>query len=246
MGIGRWFPVVLGGILCLLLLRGGGGEGQTPVRFSPPETDPPAVTTTPPTLELPCVARGSRLIVEKLVRYEGDFWEDGSDRYVTDVMALVICNPGSTMIRCAEITVRQGQRQLRFAVTCLPPNSRVLVLESSGAAYSAAPLNACRCDSLAALEPAAGLAVTPAGPVTVLLHNETDDIFQEIILCCKRYDAGSGLYLGGITYITPAGPLTPGEIRQLSPSRYVEGSSRIVCITTGTQQSFSPFVQTSV
>jgi hypothetical protein len=231
MGFGRWFPVVLGGILCLLLLRGGGGEAQTPVRFSPPETEVTAATTTPPTLELPCVARGSRLIVETLVCYEGDFWEDGSDRYVVDAMALVVYNPGNTMIRCAEITVQQGQRQLRFAVTCLPPNSRVLVLESGGAAYCAAPLTACRCDSLTVLEPASGLTVTPAGPVSVRLHNENDTSYRQVILCCKRYDADSGLYLGGITYITPAGPLAPGETTELTPARYVEGCSRIVCIT---------------
>lgn len=234
MGFGRWFPVIVGGLLCLFILRGGTGEEQAPVLFSPPETEALAVTAAPTVLELPCVARGSRLIVEKLVCYEGDFWEDGSDRYVVDVMALVVYNPGSTMIRCAEITVWQGQRRLQFAIACLPPNSRVLVLERSGINYSAAPLTECRCDLLTVLEPASGLTTASAGPVTVRLHNATDQSFQDIVLCCKRYDADSGLYLGGITYITPAGPLAPGEIKQLAPARYVEGRSRIVCITTGT------------
>ena len=231
MGCGRWFLLVLGSILCLGFIRWGSPEGQPAVQFLPTETDASAVTAAPPSIELPCVARGSRLIIENLVSFEGDFWEDGSDRYVVDVMALVVYNPGNAMIRCAEITVQQGQRQLRFAISCLPPNSRVLVLERSGIAFSAEPLSACRCDLLTVIEPTPHLTTEPAGPVTVRLHNETGQSFQEVILCCKRYDADSGLYLGGITYITPAGPLAPGETAELAPARYVEGCRRIVCIT---------------
>ena len=231
MGCGRWFLLVLGSILCLGFIRLGSPEEQPAVQFLPTETDASAVTAAPPSIELPCVARGSRLIIEKLVSFEGDFWEDGSDRYVVDVMALVVYNPGNTMIRSAEISVQQGQRQLRFAISCLPPNSRVLVLERSGIPFSAEPLKACHCDLLTVLEPALGLTTTPAGPVSVQLRNQSDTSYPQIILCCKRYDADSDLYLGGITYITPAGPLAPGETTELAPARYVEGCSRIVCIT---------------
>ena len=233
MGCGRWFLLVLGSILCLGFIRWGSSEEQPAVQFLPTETDASAVTAAPPSIELPCVARGSRLIIEKLVSFEGDFWEDGSDRYVVDVMALVVYNPGNAMIRSAEISVQQGQRQLRFAISCLPPNSRVLVLERSGIPFSAEPLNACRCDLLTVIEPTPHLTTEPAGPVSVQLRNESDTSYQQIILCCKRYDADPGLYLGGITYITPAGPLAPGETTAPTAARYVEGCSRIVCITTG-------------
>ena len=231
MGCGRWFLLVLGSILCLGFIRLGSPEEQPAVQFLPTETDASAVTAAPPSIELPCVVRGSRLIIEKLVSFEGDFWEDGSDRYVVDVMALVVYNPGNAMIRSAEISVQQGQRQLRFAISCLPPNSRVLVLERSGIPFSAEPLKACHCDLLTVIEPALGLTTTPAGPVSVQLRNQSDTSYPQIILCCKRYDADSDLYLGGITYITPAGPLAPGETTELAPARYVEGCSRIVCIT---------------
>ena len=78
--------------------------------FSPTTVPVQTEPTPAPALEFPCVARGSELIVEKLLSYEGEFWEDGTNDYAVNIAALVVYNPAPFGIRKAELLIRQGQR----------------------------------------------------------------------------------------------------------------------------------------
>ena len=185
----------------------------------------------PPALELPCVARGSELIVEKILSYEGEFWEDGTNAYVVNVAALVVYNPASYGIQKAEILIRQGQRQLAFYISYLPPNSRVLVQERCRNAYVPGDLTQCQCTFLEKTEwQNAPVTVTPAGSNKLLLQNETASKFSSVTLHYRLYSAEFGLYLGGISHRITASPLLPGESLMLRPAHYAENRSQIILV----------------
>jgi hypothetical protein len=215
----------------MVVFRWDGTGRQPTVQFRPEETEIVAATVPSASLELPCVVRGSRLVVEKLVCYEGDFWEDGTDRYVTDVMALVVHNPGNTTIRRAELSVSQGERQLLFVITYLPPNSRVLVLERNQCGFAAESLTGCRCIGLEeqSVEPQTDIRLENAGIRNLWLYNDAE-FPQQITLHYKRFDTEQGVYLGGITYQLAVGPIAPGKQRNVSPLRYVQGFFKVVLL----------------
>ena len=203
------------------------------LQFSPPATSAQTVPITQPALELPCVARGSELIVEKIVSYEGEFWEDGTNAYAVNIMALVVYNPASFGIRKAEIVLLQGQRQLTFHISYLPPDSRVLVQERCRNAYVPGDLTQCRCTFLEKMDwQTAPLSLESTGTGTLRLKNEADTPFSSVTLHYKQYDKISGLYLGGISHQLTASPLAPGESLHLSPAHYTENRSRVVLIET--------------
>lgn len=232
MGFRRVSLIVLGGLLCTAFFRQGLPKEKPAVQFTPPVTVPSAPTTAPLSPELPFVIPGSDLILEKLVSYEGDFWEDGSDRYVTDIMALVVYNPRNQFIEEALLQLQLGGKTLFFRITCLAPNSRVLVLEQHQSGYAPGPVTDCRLLRLSKA-PAAfpeGIHAENAGDREVLLRNSTADT-QNVTLRCKRYDADAGLYLGGISYDTTGVRLPAGALLRISPERYVEGHTKVVSIT---------------
>lgn len=232
MGFRQVSLIVLGGLLCTAFFRQGLPNGKPVVQFTPPGTAPSASATAPMPPELPFVIPGSELILETLVSYEGDFWEDGSDRYVVDVMALVVYNPRNVFIGEAELQLQQAGRILSFRITCLAPNSRVLVLEQQQSGYAPDPVTDCRLLRLSK-EAAAfpeGIRTENAGDREVLLQNDTAAT-QSVTLRCKRYDPDSGLYLGGISYDTEGVLIPAGAVLRISPERYVEGHTKIVCVT---------------
>ena len=217
-------------ILAVLLVTSLAACALDMPQTTPAPSTPPA-TTTQPTLELPYVIRDSGLIIEKMVCYEGDFWEDGSDDHAVDIMALVIFNPGTEGVRSTDISVWQGHRQLRFVVTYLPPGSRVLVLERLRNSYSSEPLTECRCVTLDRnWDPSDAVTVEPSGIRDLTLRNTTQQDLQAMTLRYKRYSPEAGLYLGGVTYHLTIEPLGSDKSLLIRPPRYVEGAYRIVLV----------------
>ena len=203
------------------------------LHFSP-STAPIQTEPAPsPTLELPCVARGSELIVEKILSYEGEFWEDGTNAYAVNIAALVVYNPAPYGIRKAEILICQGQRQLAFYISYLPPNSRVLVQERCRNAYAPGDLTQCRCTLLETLPWQDGaLTVEDAGMDALLLKNETEAPLASVTLHYRLYSEEFGLYLGGISHQITASPLLPGESLRLQPAHYTKNRSRVTLVET--------------
>ena len=201
--------------------------------FSPTTVPVQTEPTPAPALEFPCVARGSELIVEKLLSYEGEFWEDGTNDYAVNIAALVVYNPAPFGIRKAELLIRQGQRQLAFYISYLPPNSRVLVQERCRNAYVPGDLTQCRCTLLEKMPWQDGaLAVESSGTDALLLKNETDRPFPSVTLHYRQYSEEFGLYLGGISHRITAAPLLPGESLILRPRHYRHNGSRFILVET--------------
>ena len=234
-----WILLIPALILAGLSVSGQTGDRQTDVQFLPTASAVPPVptSTAPPALELPYVIGEAGLIVERMVCYEGDFWEDGNDMPAVDTMALVVYNPGTSGIRRAQIVAMQGNRQLCFEITFLPPGSRVLVLERFRKPYSREPLTRCRCEAVEkmAWEEPASVRVTPVGACRLLVENTGSDL-QAVTIRYKRYDRESEMFLGGITYQLTLEPLLSGGQMEISPMRYTESGSRIVLVETQTNE----------
>ncbi len=223
-----WIVLVLG-MLALLVWRGP-GKSQEAVVFT--TTAPPQTQTalqTQGSKPMPWVLSQAGLIVERMVAYEGPFWEDGSDDPVVDIMALQVYNPGPSGIRHVRIEAEQGSRILAFEITWLPPNSRVLVLERSRQSYQEIALSDCRSTDLDKTPWVSDpeITVTPEGMCSLLAENR-GQAPAAVLLRYKTFDEKEGLYLGGITYCLQLPTMAPGEITCVTPYRYLVGGSRLV------------------
>ncbi len=221
-----WIVLAVG-VLALLVWRGP-GEPQEAVVFTATTPAPTAQQTQDPK-PMPWVLAQAGLIVERMVAYEGPFWEDGSDDPVVDIVALEVYNPGATGIRYARIEAEQGGRMLTFEITWLPPNSRVLVLEKGRKGYAKTALSDCRCTDLDRTAWASDpeIAVTPEGACSLTVENRGQTA-ASVLLRYKTFDEKERLYLGGITYSYQLPTLAPGEKTCVTPYRYLTTGSRLI------------------
>ena len=215
------------GILCF---GEGKGSAELPV-FSQPEQTVAALATSPRSeVEFPCVLRETGLILQNLARYDGLFPEGEEEREVVNAAALMVYNPGVEWIRSAKILVTQGGQDFLFEITCLPPNSRVLVVEKSAKNYSEAPVDRCRCLSFSSskdtlLPGEIGVTDTQSG---FAVENRAEQEIHGLTVYYKQYMADGDFYLGGYTYKKELTELAPGEHREMDAYRYVPGHSRVV------------------
>ncbi len=180
---------------------------------------------------LPCRIAGTPLLAEQIVCYEGPFSEDGTDREVADVAALILRNTGPVELAHAQVLIRQGQRQLLFRATNIPAGAAVLVLENRGAAYVQAAYSSC--SGMAVREEAVSLTpqqlrVEAVELATMRVTNLTDRPLENILLYYKTWSGDSGLYLGGITYKTRIAALGAGESVCLQPYHFANGYSKVL------------------
>ena len=98
----------------------------------------------PVLLAFPYTLPNSTLVVEEIVSYHGQYWEDGSGDMVENVAGLMIYNPTDRMIEFGAIALEQAGEQLYFFVYQLPPLSRCLVLERDRTTCRAQEITACR------------------------------------------------------------------------------------------------------
>ncbi|MEE1327426.1 MAG: hypothetical protein UHS47_02670, partial [Oscillospiraceae bacterium] len=90
-------------------------ENQT-APDSSEETDPDQVpqetnetqNSTGNILSFPYAIPGSDLVIEQVNSYDGLFFEDGSDREVSNVTAIVLANKGNSCMEYVNITMKCG------------------------------------------------------------------------------------------------------------------------------------------
>lgn len=202
-------------------------------------TEPPLslqTQTTAPSvkkeLEFPIVVKGSELIAEHAVRYEGPFLEDTKQEPVSDVLALMVYNPGGKFVDNALLCLQQGERVLLFEITMLPPGSRVLVLEKNAQPYTEDGFSRCMCLSLELMPEGERKDITVKEENGALvIENLSDKEINNVTLFYKQFDHKEGFYLGGYTNRTNIGEVLPGKSREIMPYRYVLGYSKVVAVT---------------
>lgn len=183
-------------------------------------------------VDFPC-ALADGLVAEKLLAYDGPFWEDSSGEAVSCVAGLMLSNTGSRMIEFGAITVEQGGRMLHFFIYDLPPGSRCLVAEWQRQSFSEEELQGCRAGILRwgyqELSREEVNYVGTDGYLTVV--NRTPKT-QNIVARYKRYDPEKDHFLGGMAFsahFLGAEPQTP---KTLAPEHYHAGKARVVSVST--------------
>lgn len=223
---------ILGGLAVLGVLWGmaGGEEAREVVAFSPTVAPVESETVVHKILEFPFVVRDTGLIVQHMAQYEGPFLESEEQEPVAQVAALMICNPGKRMVTSAELVLTQGERILRFSFTCLPPQSRILVLEAGGQLYSSEAVDSYQCLSFAE--------ETPPQPAVQVTDSENgleitnrSSVATTVTLYYKQYIGDGDFYLGGVTGQVQVKDLAVGESRNISPMGYAPKYCHIVKIT---------------
>ena len=230
--MGRKWWIVVGLVVAAICCDSAKATKVLPTESLPSfqaQTTPPSVKKE---LEFPIVVKGAELIAEHAVRYEGPFLENAAQEPVSDVIALMVYNPGSAFIGNALLCLHQGERVLLFEITVLPPGSRVLVLEKNGQLYTEEAFSRCVCLFLELMPEQESQDVTVREENgTLVIGNRSERNVNRITLCYKQFDYKEGFYLGGYTNRASIGGLLPGESREVILYRYVSGYSKIVALT---------------
>lgn len=232
----RWIVVLLAVTVVFLGIRGEGKEAtHTVPSFSSPETTVPVTSESKETVEFPYVLRGTGLIAEHLAQYEGEFLENDSREPVSGVAALMVYNPGSHGVYQVTVQLLQGEAVLTFEIACLPPHSRVLVLEKDAKPYSRQSVQSCLCLSFSrenfgvqgekvSLREENG---------SLILKNISGKTLPAVVVIYKQYAPQGKFYLGGAVDRCEIGVLEPEESVAVMPYGYAPGYSHVLAITTG-------------
>ena len=187
-------------------------------------------------LSFPCDIADTNMRALQLVRYEGPFWEDDSEKEVVNTAALLIENTDGYLAAGAVI-LEWEENRLVFELYDLPPGERVLVLEKDRQSFqSGVPTNCYGWETEAYPENMGFVTVEDAGGMSMAVTNCTDGTLPVVQICYKSCDPGSGMYIGGISYRVEVRDLLPGERRYISPYHYASGSSKVVQVITWVEE----------
>ena len=179
-------------------------------------------TTNIPTISFPYTIEGTDLVVEKISSYKGYFIEDGSDKKVSNVAAIVLKNEGDNL-EFAGIGISQGERSLGFSASQIPAGATVIVLEQNGASYSSDPYYTATATTKSAdkFEMSEKLvSVKDNGKNAITVTNISDKKLSEVKVFFKSYLPDKDAYVGGITYTMTLTDLEPGTSTDVSSKHY--------------------------
>ena len=209
----------------------------------PKETVPNEKTEKPDTsqnkpnysIRLPYTIPGSGLVIEQINSYDGLFLEDGSDKEVTNVTAMVLANTGDVCAEYIEITIDRDGVQLKFIASALESGGKMIVLEASGKQFSNGQYSKCVADVATLSEFTMSenqLRVEETAEGSLLVTNITGKDIPCIRIFYKFYMTDSDVYVGGITYTAKVTDLAAGASCTITPSHYLKGYSKIVMVKT--------------
>lgn len=174
---------------------------------------------------------GTCLLAAETVRYDGPYWEDGSNEQVSGVAALVVENQGGLLVSGGAVIVEIGNERMVFEISFLPPGEKVLVLEKDRKPFSYQTPITCYGWTREEYPENPGLvSVESVGLGGLSLINHTGSAIPAIEVRYKNYDPEKGMFLGGISYCVIERELMPKESRLLNPVNFSTRGSRIVQI----------------
>ncbi len=213
-----------------------------PIQTKPAETDPPAtepVATQPTepdnTIRFPYEIAGTGLVIKKINSYDGLFFEDGSDREVTNIAAIVLTNTAQTPMEYANIILDRDGTKLHFKASALDAGATVIVLEAEGRQFAEGEYAGCSAEfaTVETMELSQDLVrVTENESGSLLVENLTHEDIPCVRIFYKFYMYDMGAYVGGITYTAKIDDLKAGSSQTVTPSHYLSGYSKIVMIKT--------------
>ena len=184
-------------------------------------------------LRFPFSIEGTSLVAEYFVSYEGDFFEDQSGEFLIDGSALCVYNSGDTHIEFASVYIETLDGVYCFEGTCIPPKSKVIILEKYKSPHTRSPVYFAAGRTLNTQKENAmdGLLIKPLDIGRIEVVNQGQEILEDILLYYKRYDSQWDIYIGGVTYAVSAGDLQAGESTIVFPKNYANGYSKVLYAT---------------
>ena len=175
------------------------------------------------------------LVIQKVRPYDGVFIEDGSDREVAMISAIVVENAGDEYIEYAKISMECNGKPLLYELKTLEPKGVIIVQESTAAAYEEGEYCNCSAEiatmgSLDMSEDYVEIEETNTGSIRITNISGKD--IPSIRIFYKYYNNETKVLLGGITYTISVTDMKKGETREVIPSHYEKGVSRIMMVRT--------------
>ena len=212
------------------------------------QTSPPPMAVTKPTqptnpkqaepISLPVSISGTALMAMELSAYEGPFLEDGSDREVVDIAALVVYNAGSREIKAAQITLQYPDGLYHFYGENLPAGGTVVLLEQNARVFRRDTILGCTgwqmTDSSNSIT-GEQITLTENENDGLSIKNLTDRPLHNIHIYYKSWLSPPDYYMGGISYCLVIPSLWPGQEMALYPGHYAAGYTKVVSVTADSQ-----------
>ena len=184
---------------------------------------------------LPKLIQGTSLYADRLVIYEGPFLEDGSNREVTDVAALIVRNVGENEIISCGIEVCFEEASYYFCGKRIPPGATVLMIERRGELFRLDPVISCvgwQITEDDKQEAAELVTIEERAMGTLVVTNLSNRILNEIYIFYKNWLSPPDILVGGIVYSVIIPKLLPGQTEILHPYHFVSGYSKIVSVVS--------------
>ncbi len=187
-------------------------------------------------IQLPVAVQGTTLIAQRMATYDGPYLEDGSDREVVNIAALVVYNTGSREVLKAEITLSWGDLQFAFYGENIPSGETVLLLEKNCRSCIQTNFTDCAGWQITAeqnREPSAYLQINDSAMGAVTVTNITKETLRDVRMYYKSWLSPPDIYVGGISRQMSIPVLLPGECVTLYPPHYACNYTKIVSVSAG-------------
>lgn len=199
------------------------------------EEDP--TTQTKPTnyISFPYPISGTPLVIEQVNSYDGIFFEDGSDREMSGVTAIVLKNTGDECVNYMDIYMDREGTQLHFAGSALGPGDTAIVLEANAKQYETGKYANCEAEIATEKEMEMSqeqVRVEDTAENDLLVTNISAENISCIRVFYKFYMYETDVYVGGITYSAKLVDLAAGDSCVIRPSHYIRGYSKVVMVKT--------------
>ena len=202
-----------------------------------PSTLQPSTQSTNPdgSISLPYAIPGTNLVIQSIRSYDGVFLEDGSNRDVTGISAMVLVNNGKTGVEYAQITLNQGNTVLQYKATSIPAGATLVVQEATAAKYVDSKYTSCNANVAEATTFEMSDSLVKVEEIengTLLVTNLTDETIPCVRVFYKFAFEKGKIYVGGITYAAELTELEPSQSKKLTASHFSANSSEVIMVRT--------------
>ena len=177
---------------------------------------------------------GYNIAVTSMGAYSGQYYENGTNEIVEDILAIKVVNNGESTVQYCEILLSGGNETASFSLSTLKPNESVVVLESDKKGHNVGIYNNGYAHNVAFFkeEPALLKDTFKIEELNGFLNvkNISDkDITSDVYVYYKNYIDNT--YYGGITYRAKIdGGIKAGELKQIVAGHYSPKYSKIMFI----------------
>lgn len=179
---------------------------------------------------------GEGLQLVEIGRYSGEFFEDGSNDKVSDVLMVKLQNTGETDLRFARLMLSYGEFTGEFVITDLPAGKTVIVLEKNRSTFPKQDYLSFMLQDVVRFKEnmdvcADRFEITGMEGALNVRNISQTDIDGDVYVYYKMI-SGDVLY-GGITFrVKIEGGLRAGELRQVSSEHFSPDRCMIMSVTT--------------